>query len=476
MGFTIQGSTSGNGVEADSSNNMKVALPTVDALAGKVRIMSENDPGTVTGSAALASPETDSDYRLRVALDTMLDTETFDYAAQNTGKHNYLNTTMTFAWGGGFLASNGSSISTTNTGARFRTYQLYPIVGAASLYAEITANITLAVSSNTTIDFGLFVDGGSNPYAPTDGIYFRWNNSGLFGVINNGGETTTSVFNFTPTLTRNYKFVVAVVERVAQFWIDDVLYGSIATPTGVGQPCLSASLPLAIRHSISNVGAAGSLVQFRVSDYTVSVGGYSTYQDWVLARAVAAQQGYQGQSGGTMGSTANYANSANPSALVPTNTTAAAGSLGLGGQTWETDTVAATTDCIIFSYQNPAGTTAVPGHPLLIYGVTLDSSVQTTLTGGGYVAQWCIAYGHTNVSLATGETASTKAPRRVALGQMSVASGATALAILGRLTLTLTCPIVVQPGEFVALVKKKVGTAPSGGVIAHVAAFDAVWV
>ena len=36
-------------------------------------------------------------------------------------------------------------------------------------------------------------------------------------------------------------------------------------------------------------------------------------------------------------------------------------------------------------------------------------------------------------------------------------------------------PIAVQPGEFFQLVKKKVGTAPSAGVVVHLITVDAVF-
>jgi hypothetical protein len=44
------------------------------------------------------------------------------------------------------------------------------------------------------------------------------------------------------------------------------------------------------------------------------------------------------------------------------------------------------------------------------------------------------------------------------------------------LTVTFTRPVVVNPGEFVAVVKKKVGTAPSAGVVAHSITFDYGWI
>ena len=114
----------------------------------------------------------------------------------------------------------------------------------------------------------------------------------------------------------------------------------------------------------------------------------------------------------------------------------------------------------------------MPGKTLVITGVTIESFVQAALTGGGYNAVWCLAFGHTAVSLATADAATTKAPRRIPLGVQTVASGAAVTTQLQTISRTFDAPITVDPGQFIAAVKKKVGTAPSGGVIAHIITFN----
>ena len=44
------GSSTAGKANVDAGYNLNVTLPTDDAYAGKARIMSENDPGTITGS------------------------------------------------------------------------------------------------------------------------------------------------------------------------------------------------------------------------------------------------------------------------------------------------------------------------------------------------------------------------------------------------------------------------------------------
>lgn len=104
----IMGSTSGNVAEVTSVNRLKADLAQASSPAevGAVRMFSENDPGGITGTPYIYSPETDDDFRLRVATDLVLDSEVYNYVAQNTKKHIYRNTTMTMGWSAAGLQTN----------------------------------------------------------------------------------------------------------------------------------------------------------------------------------------------------------------------------------------------------------------------------------------------------------------------------------------------------------------------------------
>lgn len=107
--------------------------------------------------------------------------------------------------------------------------------------------------------------------------------------------------------------------------------------------------------------------------------------------------------------------------------------------------------------------------------MNVGAAVATTAT----TLQWCVAFGHTAVSLATAEAATTKAPRRVPLGIMTWPVGA---AIgqqpqFGPIQVNFNdAPIYVNPGEFVALVAKFiVGTATASQVIWGTGTFIYSW-
>ena len=471
-GIRIEGNTSGNVVEVTGSNQLKV-IPETNALdnpqnVGTIRFFSENDPGNILGTPYLASPETDDDFRLRTANDTLLDLETFNYAAQNTGKHTYANTTITATWTTAGLTTNGSNVTTTGTGLTVGTYAEFPVLGNSHLFVEFEASLTAQPPTNFIIDFGFFRRGASTAYAPTDGTYFRLNAGGWQGVVNYNGVETVIALNFTYINSKKYQFIIAASERSVEFWIDNVLYGKIPTPSGQGQPFLSSTLPLSIRHA--HTGTTAGVINLVVNDYNITLGG-SIFNRTLGEAGNGAFGSYQGLSGGTMGSLATYPNSSNPTAAAPGNTSLTANlPAGLGGQGAITAAAAAATDGIWGSYQVPAGTVSIQGKRLKITGILVDAvnagaAVATTAT----TVQLSLSFGSTGVSLATTEGAAAKAPRRIPLGYMTWAVGAAIGAgpQSGPIKVDLSHgPIYVNSGEYIQLVGKfLVGTATASQVI-----------
>ena len=481
------------GANLNADGSIKVATET-DASTnpdnvGGIRTFGENDQGLLTGLPLIVSPEIDVDFRMRIAQDLLLDEEVFNYTAQNTGKHSYTTTTMTNTWTAGQLTTNATNITTTTTGTMFSTYATFPTNGTQTLSGDFELGFSAQPQANSFVEFGFGMVGTSTT-APTDGVFFRLNSAGLQGIASfNGTETSSGVFplsngtgTWVYTNAKRYQFIVYVGGVVAQFWVNDgagtKLLGSIPLPAAQGRMNMAAGIPLFIKHRITG-GAAGGVLQASLGAYNVRLGG-SNLTSTVSTQGNRIYGSYQGMSGGTMGTLANYANSANPTAAVPTNTTAALGT-GLGGQFWETVSLAANTDGIICSYQVPLGTVNVQGRRLVIRGVGLMSYVQTVVAGGPYVAQYSLAFGHTTVSLATAESATAKAARRLPLaGLTQVVTAAQAVSTIvsqpGDSFVDLgDAPVFVNPGEFVQLVTKHVGTVGTAGTVAHVVTFVYGW-
>lgn len=466
----IVGALSGAGADVTASHQLKVIMPdgSTPADVGGVRLFSENDAGDVSGTPYLLSPETDKDFRLRVGQDTPLDEEAFNQnTGQNTGKHVYANTTMTAAWNVAGLLLNSASITTNSTSLRIRTWATFPIMDPGTLNISTTVAFSTQPVANVLTDFGQFTDSAGNPFTPTDGAYFRVTTGGVYGVINHlGTETTTAPFDFTYTINQFHQYMMVLHERRVDFWIDDVLYGTIETPAGQGQPYSTEGLPWAIRHAIAG-GAAGGVLQATVKNYSVSIGGLqlSDTLGEINNRVIGA---YQGLSGGTMGTLASYANSADPTASAALSNTAALVT-GLGGQFRFNAGATAVTDGIVVSYQVPALATINRNRRLKVNGIRLscvNTGVAVATTAS--VIQWSLAFGHTAVSLATAEAAAAKAPRRIPVGIMAwpIAAAVGAPPTGGDISINFDSPIYVNPGEFFAFVAKFIiGTATASQVI-----------
>lgn len=485
LDINIKDPTTGTaGVGGATPDRLKVITGTnaagVPADVGGIRNFSENDSGFISGTAALISPETDNDYRLRVSQDLILDEEVFNNTAQNTGKHSLTVNTLAASFTAGQFTTNSTSIVTSGAGLFLVTQACFPTIGTQTLSADFELGFSAQPQTNSFIEYGLGLP-ATFGVAPSDGVFFRLSSAGLQGIASsNGTETPTGVFplsggtgTWVYTNAKRYQFIVYIGGIVADFWVNDgtgaVRLGSIPLPAAQGRMLMSAGVPLFLKHRITG-GAAGGILQATLGAYSVRLGG-SNLTSTVSTQGNRVFGSYQGLSGGTMGSLATYVNSTNAVAAAPSNIALTANLPGgLGGQGAVTAAVAAATDGIWSSYQVPAGTVLIPGRRLTLRGVKLDcvnlgAAVATTAT----TIQFSIAFGHTSVSLATAEAVNAKAPRRVALGiaTWAVAAPIGAQSANGPIFLDLgDAPIFVNPGEFVALVGKFLaGTATASQVI-----------
>ena len=475
MAIIIKDGSSGNLAGVDSNTNVKVNLPTTQTQAGFATIVTQQDAGTYTGARNIVTPETSFNNRLKVGLCTPLFNEYFQGANLNSAQWNSNVTTMTVTTAGGFLNLNAGASTASGAVARVQSSRQVPFQSIGVLSIEMLIQLAFTPVANNITEWGVGYATGTT--IATDGIYFRLNSAGnLECVVNNNGSETistvlSSTFSWLANTTYHCKLVVS--DDIVAFWVNGQFLTTIARGSAAGLPSASSQLPLLFR--TYNTASTSNAQQLKIASAEAYFGDTNTSKPWPHIMAGAGLMAYQGQTGGTMGTTANYANSANPTATLPTNTTAALGS-GLGGQFWSLFTLAVNTDGIISSYQNPVGTAALPAKTLYITGVTITSYVQTVLVGGPAILQWCLAFGHTSVSLATTESATSKAPRRIGLGnQVVTAAQAVSTLIPNDIVRQFASPIVINPGEFIQAVYKVIGTVGTGGTIAHNITFDGYW-
>jgi hypothetical protein len=470
--ITNTGATATANVDS-TSNGLVVQNPKVVGQAGFVLAAAQVDDGTVTGTPLNRSIAITTGNRLEASLVSPLFTDTFNYAAQDSSRWNVALTTFTMGYAAGFMTLNLGSVTTAASVAMIKSYWTHPIPVEGALIFKMFGYQTQAAQTNCTTEFGFMYATGTA--TPTDGVFFRFDATGtLKGVINyNGSEITTAALT-APTPGAMARWGIVLDENHVEYWINGNLVATLNSATGTGQPMMSSSVIIGIR--MFHAGSAPAVAnQLKISIIDVWATDSNQNKPFATNRAEQGLVAYQGLSGMTMGSTALVANSANPTAAVPTNTTAALGS-GLGGIFWETATLAVTpVDGIISSYQVPAATVNVGGRKLIITGISWNSIVQTVLAGGPFVYSHFLCFGHTSVSLATGEAAATKAPRRIALGVSTFATTAAVGTIGANFSRTFASPIVVNPGEFIATYVRQNGTVGTSGTIQHLITFDGYW-
>lgn len=470
-----------------------------ESSAGAIGIFSEIDNGSVLGSRDMLSPETDDDYRLRVGHDTLLDWEEFDYTAQNTGKHTFTFTTLAATMTAAGLTLNSGNVNTTNIGLTFGSFAMFPCHPTQTLVIEQSIQFVGTPASNLTEDFGLFQRGATTQFAPGDGVYLRVTNGGVKLVINYNGTEIESGFapisntNSSPWLpTSNvvYRFLIQVNNVRSTLWLNNIKIAEVMTPVGQNMPFASQALPWSIRRGHSGTTGDANYKSV-VKGYQVGVRGalFSDSLSDVTSRIIGS---YQGLSGGTMGQliagTVTTGTLVKPTAAIPANTSLVANlPNNLGGRIYEqlASGLAANVDGIFASYTVPAGTVAVQGKRLKVTGIKLSGIVSTVVVGGPAATEWYIAFGHTADSLATAEsasmtTATTKAPRRIMLPELTTIMGGAAAAgtilVQPSYLAVFANPIYINPGERIALVgNKTITTAITSGVLSFTYQFDYSW-
>jgi hypothetical protein len=473
MSVRIKGTT--DLLEVDADGRALVNTPLVDIEAGFSAMIGENDAGSVTGDRRVRSMEISSDFRVRTGQDNMIFNETFVGAAFNTGLWQTTVSAMTTAVANGYAVLNNSLVLTSGATAMLRTYRHFPCYKQFTTYAEIEVNLQSAPVLGSICEWGLFL--ASGVATPTDGAFFRLDQVGEFKCVMNynGVETEsaslpTSLIGVGETKT----YLVYVGSASVQFWIDNILVSEIFAPNGQGSAMSSMNLPLSfrVRHS-----AATTVAQvMKIGNTNVTFGDQALSKQWGHVMTGAGGASSQGQTGATLGSTANYTNAAASAGAALVNISAAAQFTGLGGIFNVLPTLAVGSDGILCSYQVPLGTSILPGKSLYITSLTVESVVTTALVGGPVIYASSLAYGHTAVSLATTESATTKAPRRQPLGIQSFPATSVVGTIANENRNDFSAaPIVVQPGEFVQVAVRNLGTVTTAGVITYVVAFTGYW-
>ena len=473
-GFKIEGSTSGNVAEVDANNNLKVNTPTTETQAGFVTLASEIDAGTVTGARLTKALEVSENFRLRVGQDQLIFNDTFGASAYNINNWTTATSTQTVVASNGWVTTNNGGSTASGAYSIFRTWRHFPIFKQYTSQLEMNVLFTASPQTNNECIWGLA--SVSTTAAPTDGAFFRLDTSGLFKcvVVNNSVETASSALNFNTLVGTNTtkQFLIYMDSNSAKFWINNILVATLSIGTAANQLMSAMTSPICFRNYNNGVPAAAQKMQIGQVSYTL--GDLGSVKMWADVNAGMGNMALQ-LPNAAGGQTSNYTNSlAAGAGAALTNTTSAAGT-GLGGQFAVQPTLAAGTDGILASYLVTSGSTYVPGKTLYITGIRIQGAVTTALTGGPVIYAYAVGIGSSALSLATTDSATAKAPRRMPLGFETYAAAAAAGTIGQGVTMTFNSPLCVYQGEYLHIIAKNLGTVTSAGVITVLVAIDGYW-
>lgn len=463
MSVILKGGAAANGEAEAENGNLRVAGPQAPTTAGFMLLGTEQNPVDGTGSIGRVTKalEADDDYRLRTGGDTMLFNEPFLGTAINTGIWQQNLTTMTVTIGANAMLLNAGASVAANAVARVNSYIFFPMYDSFQTYFAFEfIYLPVALVANSTTEMGALM--ATTTTAPTDGVFIRFNATGTAEAVLVFNSTATSVPITTPTVGVRHRVVITSYIDQIDYWIDDVLVASIETPVARGVPVSPANLPLTFRVYNGAVAPAAA-PQVQIFNPAVSLGGWQNERDSATTNALAGGMGIQGQTGATIGSLPNWANSAAPATASLSNTAAGYGTGLLGGQFRFAAPAGAETDYILFAYQVPAAAANAHNKKFVCVGIVIDTfnevvAVATT----GTTMQWGLSVGSTAASLATAESATTKAARRFPVGVQSFAVADPVGKAAQQLSIMLPkgAELVANPGEFLGVILKVViGTA-----------------
>lgn len=475
MGVNIKGGNASPGLaNVSSTYELQVVTPQTEANAGFVQLSAESDSGAVLGTRTVIPLEASDDYRLRVGLDQTILNTGFEGTTQRTDLFLQSVSTMTAAQASGYYSLNSGNATASGNYIIITSRRTIPLFGTYPTFVDMWIREANHNATNSISEWGIGY--AATTAAPTDGIFFRRNASGVLkAVVNyNGTETETTidttnvpprsgVSTYDPTECSHY--LIALHNDIANFWINDVLVSSIPCPDANPLPTQASAQPFFARVYCSGTASAGRRVE--IGFINASIGDQHNNKPWGHAMCGLGGGAYVTQQGSSTAQTAQWANSAAPTAIsAPSNTAVGGANQGhttLGGIFIFNATATAETDYLLFAYQNPAGTNILPGKNLYVTGIRVGetfvtgAAVATTAT----ILQYAVGVGGSAASLATTDSVSNIKPKVVPLGGQSFAIGAAIGAKEPGFQVDFSAaPLVVHAGMFLALsVRVPVGTA-----------------
>jgi hypothetical protein len=456
----------------DASSELTIGLSVARALAGYVAAVGGN---TLVRQSAGISPQ----KRLAVGIDAIFWSDHFssgngiipNYRKYLTAAASY-SAAVTPSVG---LVFNSSGLLASNASFLLKTYRTFPTFSKSPIVVDAWFSPVLGLNTGADVLIGLGTFSGG-VLLPAEGIYLQITAGGTSelvlqknpGVTNVGPITTSAPFPFKWNVLQTYHLKLVITHDVVELYIDDELQTSAVRPLRFDR--LGGFLTSSYQHLFAvlrtvNAAQAPRLILQR---WSVTVADGRLTRPWASARTGLGDHLFSSPDGVNGVQLENIANSAAPTSAVLSNISGGYGNLLLGGNFQFAAIAGAETDYALFAYQVPSATLTQVAKNLIVTGIEIDTentgaAVATTPT----LLNWYVGTGSSTVSLATTDSATTRAPHRKFLGAQVFPVGT---AIGGRDGFVKAdfsaCPIVVEAGTFLHIIlRMPVATATASQFI-----------
>lgn len=429
----LVGYTTGNIVEADSNNNLKVNLPTTASQAGYVQIRGREDEILrVTNTGYIMATMENQEF-----------VDTVEGAAVNTNLWNQSVSGMTITQSGGFINLNPTNVTTANAYAILSSIQQFSNEAQTPIYYRWSNQASLYnLPVNTVMEFGWGTV--ATNAAPTDGVFIRIAAGAAYLVINNSGSELVTAFTL-PGPNSTDEFFMHIYGSKVKFFQNNVRMLDVSEPTS--QAAITGSNRQSIFFRVYNTATPpASSPTLKIGQTAVAILNAAFNKPYSDILIGYGKGGWQSPVS-TFAQTTNNANSAAPASATLSNT--AAGYATLGGQFQFAAVAGAETDYALFAYLVPAG------YQLYVSSINIQTintvvAVATTAT----VLQWSVGINSSAVSLATADGAGTWAPRRVNLGIQAFPVASAVGAVATSVSTLSDSNYVVDGGRYLHIILK----------------------
>lgn len=473
------GSNQAGVANVDSNYNLNVTLPSTETQAGFCRATY-----VPVGSSIYKDAQITEDGATVVGAIVPIWEAAFNGTGSTTWNTKFGTnaTTLTKAVTNGFMQLNSGAATTTTTGIAIYSNCVFHLFQNNELRIKMNIKPNNQAATNKQMEWGMgyynFAAGQANQM--NEFIGFRVTAGGVLqGVLtySTGGaptETTISINGGTPFTDNQAKeYELRITNRKVEYWAAGTYQGKIDIATDVYAVVKAIAYPFIAR--VFNSGAASVAPILNIGTIQVSRIGDDGLADLPTAKSRMDKASHYFQPDLLTGAGVNPfnfpASGTAPTAATGSNTASVLNNAAQLGGFFSMNAASFLTtnnsNILVTSYLNPAIPPANGagnnGRNFIITSLAIAAMTVTTVVAGqtgGMGGQWFMAVGHTAVSLATADADGTtaiaqKAPRLIIHPRaFSFAANAAAGTIetgSGDSSMIFNTPIVVHPGEYVAI-------------------------